>query len=255
MADEIVASEGRGKWMRVGDDLNDTSYVVNPAGTEYEISASRMAQIDRDLAVLLNDVLDSLFDIQNENEALRARDALRDRAEGQTAFEVVAQLEAAKAERAADKAGFEAVIRELRAGRAEREKQKPAAWLDKSTQERPGDTVWLPDDLQGMSTRGLVPLYAAPPVITQHEPVTTVEDRYNADGKSCHITDDLPAGMPLYAAPPVAAPVRPNDSELEMIARAHGTGGWQTLGDMVTFARAIESAALRANGFKVEGEQ
>lgn len=52
-----------------------------------------------------------------------------------------------------------------------------------------------------------------------------------------------------------AAPVRPNDSELEMIARAHGTGGWQTLGDMVTFARAIESAVLRANGFKLEGEQ
>ena len=87
-----------------------------------------------------------------------------------------------------------------------------------------------------------------------HEPVTTVEDRYNADGKSCHITDDLPAGMPLYAAQPVAAPVRPNDSELEMIARAHGTGGWQTLGDMVTFARAIETFVLRANGFKVEGE-
>ena len=34
-----------------------------------------------------------------------------------------------------------------------------------------------------------------------HEPVTTVEDRYNADGKSCHITDDLPAGMKLYARP------------------------------------------------------
>ena len=101
----------------------------------------------------------------------------------------------------------------------------------------------------------LVSQYAAPPVITQHEPVTTVEDRYNADGKSCHITDDLPAGMKLYADPPVAAPVRPNDSELEMIARAHGTGGWQTLGDMVTFARAIESAVLRANGFKLEGEQ
>lgn len=100
--------------MRVGDDLNDASYIVDPAGTKYEISASRMAQIDRDLAVLLNDVLDSLFDIQNENEALRARDALRDRAEGQAAFDVVAKLEAAKAERAADKAGFEAVIRELR---------------------------------------------------------------------------------------------------------------------------------------------
>ena len=114
MADEIVASEGRGKWMRVGDDLNDTSYIANPAGAEYEISASRMAQIDRDLASLLNDMLDSLFDLQNENEAMRARDALRDRAEGQAAFDVVAQLEAAKAERAADKAGFEAVIRELR---------------------------------------------------------------------------------------------------------------------------------------------
>ena len=139
--------------------------------------------------------------------------------------------------------------------RASRDKQEQVAWLDKSTEERPGDTVWLPDDLQVRSTRGLVTLYAAPPVITQHEPVTTVEDRYNADGKSCHITDDLPAGMPLYAAPPVAAPVRPNDSELEMIARAHGTGGWQTLGDMVTFARAIETAVLRANGFKLEGEQ
>ena len=150
--------------MRVGDDLNDTSYIVNPAGAEYEISASRMAQIDRDLTVLINDMLDSIFDLQNENEALRARDALRDRAEGQAAFDVVAQLEAAKAERAADKAGFEAVIRELRAERAEREKQKPAAWLDKSTQERPGDTVWLPDDLQGMSTKGLAPLYAASPV-------------------------------------------------------------------------------------------
>ena len=56
-----------------------------------------------------------LIDLQNENEALRARDELRDKAEGQVAFDVVAQLEAAKAERAADKAGFEAVIRELRA--------------------------------------------------------------------------------------------------------------------------------------------
>ena len=50
----------------------------------------------------------------------------------------------------------------------------------------------------------------------------------------------------------VAAPVRPNDSELEMIARSHGTGGWQTLGDMVTFARAIETAVLRANGFDIQ---
>lgn len=133
---------------------------------------------------------------------------------------------------------------------ADMEKQEPVAWcIDGEDGREYNGTPKMSDGRIG------TPLYAAPPVITQHEPVTTVEDRYNADGKSCHITDDLPAGMKLYAAPPVAAPVRPNDSELEMIARAHGTGGWQTLGDMVTFARAIESAVLRANGFKLEGEQ
>ena len=138
MGDEIVASEGRGKWHGVRDELTGNVCITNPAGTKYEISAPRLAQLDRSVTTLLNDMLDGLIDLQNENEALRARDALRDRAEGQAAFDVVAQLEAAKAERAADKAGFEAVIRELRAERAEREKQKPAAWLDKSTQERPG---------------------------------------------------------------------------------------------------------------------
>ena len=138
----------------------------------------------------------------------------------------------------------------LASERAEREKQEPVAWyIDGEDGREYNGTPKMSGGRIG------TPLYAAPPVITQHEPVTTVEDRYNADGKSCHITDDLPAGMKLYAAPPVAAPVRPNDSELEMIARAHGTGGWQTLGDMVTFARAIESAVLRANGFKLEGEQ
>lgn len=107
-------SEERGKWFRVGDDLNNTSYIVNPAGAEYEISESRLAQLDRDVATLLNDMLDSLFNLQHENEALHAREALRDRAEGQSAFDLQAQVEALKAARAADKAGFEVVIRELR---------------------------------------------------------------------------------------------------------------------------------------------
>ena len=113
MGDEIVASEGRGKWHGVRDELTGNVCITNPAGTKYEISAPRLAQLDRSVTTLLNDMLDGLIDLQNENEALRARDALRDRAEGQAAFDVVAQLEAAKAERAADKAGFEAVIREL----------------------------------------------------------------------------------------------------------------------------------------------
>ena len=107
-------AEGRNWWKWRRDELTGAICIINPAGAEYEISAPRLAQLDRDVATLLNDMLDNIFDLQNENEALRARDALRDRAEGQAAFYVVARLEAEKAARAADKAGFEAVIRELR---------------------------------------------------------------------------------------------------------------------------------------------
>ena len=98
----------------------------------------------------------------------------------------------------------------------------------------------------------LVSQYAAPPVITQHEPVTTVEDRYNADGKSCHITDDLPAGMPLYAAPPVAAPVRLTDSDVVDLFQAWNTTDGASHADLIL---SVETAVLRANGFKLEGEQ
>ena len=107
-------SEERGKWYGVRDELTGNVCITNPAGTKYEISAPRLAQLDRGAATLLNDMLDGLIDIQNENEALRARDALRDRAEGQSAFDLQARVEALKAARAADKAGFEAVIRDLR---------------------------------------------------------------------------------------------------------------------------------------------
>jgi len=100
------------KWRR--DELTGAICIINPAGAEYEISAPRLAQLDRDVATLLNDMLEGLIDIQNENEALRARDELRDRAEGQSAFDLQAQVEALKAARASDKAGFEVVIRELR---------------------------------------------------------------------------------------------------------------------------------------------
>ena len=87
----------------------------------------------------------------------------------------------------------------------------------------------------------------------KQEPVTTVEDRYNADGKSCHITDDLPAGMPLYAAPPVAASVRLTEKDQDNLAIPYtGMGGVE---DYRAYARAIETFVLRANGFKVEGEQ
>lgn len=117
MADEIVATEGRGKWHWVRDDREDTCRITNPAGTQYEISLSRLCDLDRGLVALMNDAMDGaygLISLQAENAALRARDALRDRAEGQSAFDLQARVEALKAARAADKAGFEAVIRELR---------------------------------------------------------------------------------------------------------------------------------------------
>lgn len=82
-----------------------------------------------------------------------------------------------------------------------------------------------------------------------HEPVTTVEDRYNADGKSCHITDDLPAGMPLYAAQPVAAPVRLTDSDVVDLFQAWITTDGASYADLIL---SVETAVLRANGFKVE---
>lgn len=107
-------AEDRNWWKWRRDELTVAICIINPAGTEYEISESRLAQLDRDVATLLNDMLDSLFNLQRENEALRARDELRDRAEGQSACDLQAQVEALKAARAADRAGFEVVIRELR---------------------------------------------------------------------------------------------------------------------------------------------
>ena len=144
MAGEIVASEDRNWWKWRRDELSGAICIINPAGTEYEISESWLAQLDRDVATLLNDMLEGLIDLQNENEALRARDALRDRAEGQAAFDVVARLEAEKAERAADKAGFEAAIRELREEVAELKERQLAAGaqrLQKASKEGAATTL------------------------------------------------------------------------------------------------------------------
>ena len=144
----------------------------------------------------------------------------------------------------------------LLAERAEREKQEPIATVgwDRNFM----GVVWHGKNMPEKGVETL--LYAAPPVITQHEPVTTIEDRYNADGKSCHITDDLPAGMPLYAAHPVAAPVRMTDGDMldslnETAIAKQAACGYPSMRNLLDLARAIETGVLRANGFKVEGEQ
>lgn len=114
-------SEERGKWKVAFTDFNDLACVVTPDGVEYQIRRSKLSGKHLYLRVALDGMIDGLRTLQRdnellqlENEALRDRDALRDRAEGQSAFDLQAQVEALKAARAADKAGFEVVIRELR---------------------------------------------------------------------------------------------------------------------------------------------
>lgn len=92
-------SEERGKWKWRRDGLTGDVCITNPAGTRYEISESRHARLDQSVVTLLNDMLEGLIDLQNENEALRSCEALHARAEGQSAFDLQAQVEALKAAR------------------------------------------------------------------------------------------------------------------------------------------------------------
>ena len=105
-------------------------------------------------------------------------------------------------------------IAKLESERAEREKQEPVLWTSKKA-----------IDAVKKFGAGCIYLTSKP------------EDGNDAS---------------LYTTQPVTAPVRLTDSEAEAVARIHGTGGWQTLADMMRFSRAIETAVLRANGFKVE---
>ena len=104
----------------------------------------------------------------------------------------------------------------------------------------------------------------------KQEPVAWYID--GEDGREYNGTpkmSDGRIGTPLYAAPPVAAPARLTDSQIN---DASGDGILDCLcdpydkdesgdsyssipHDLRRFARAIETAVLRANGFKVEGEQ
>lgn len=117
-------------------------------------------------------------------------------------------------------------IKELEEERAEREKQEPVAWLDKSTEERPGDTVWLPGDLKGMDTSWLVPLYAAHPVTAP----ARLTDKQIAESHANEIMNCLHD---------------PCDKSESVMPMPH---------DVNRFVRAIETAVLRANGFKVDNQ-
>ena len=57
------------------------------------------------------------------------------------------------------------------------------------------------------------------------------------------------SGTPLYAAPPVAAPVRLTDSDVVDLFQAWNMNDGASYADLI---RSVETAVLRANGFKVE---
>ena len=210
-------------------------------------------------------------------------------------------------------------IKELEDERAEREKQRPVAWLDKSTEKRPGDTVWLPDDLKGMDTSWLFPLYAASTVtsdivnkafadgkaeghgdataeasvvigelrarvaeleawrnavldelvslnIACQEPALYVQTDHFAQARTAPFLARVfqqpiegVATLPFYAAPPVTAPVRITDEQVEHALRTNcayeSDAAYAMAKDgLLTDARAVETAVLRANGFKVDNQ-
>ena len=118
------------------------------------------------------------------------------------------------------------------------EKQEPVAWLDKSTEERPGDTVWLPDDLQGMGTRGLVPLYAAPPVAAPVQ--LTAEKAEKADEAIRDALGDAYDCLRVWSAWSYGA-MGPDDFSL--------------VAEDSDRVAEIRNAAAAALGFKLEGEQ
>ena len=111
-------SEERGKWCGVRDEFEGTARITNPAGTQYEISISRLCDLESVLVAILNDAVDGphgLISLQNENEALRDRIAMLEAASGADVADLAAAASAAKAAREADAAGYKAVIAELRA--------------------------------------------------------------------------------------------------------------------------------------------
>ncbi len=118
MADAIVATEGRGKWRWVRDERENTCRITNPAGTQYEISLSRLCDLDRGLVALMNDAMDGaygLISLQAENAALRERVAMLEGAAGADLTRMAERSRAVKADNKAIVAGYNAVIADLRA--------------------------------------------------------------------------------------------------------------------------------------------
>ena len=118
-------------------------------------------------------------------------------------------------------------IAELEAERDERAKQGPVAWAVKN----------------GLALDG---------VEQSEDDAKTVAAELQ---KSHDLSGSLAAYrvVPLYSAPPATAPVRLTDEDVSALYDEAGFDPQEMREAAEYFARAIESAVLRANGFKVEG--
>ena len=132
---------------------------------------------------------------------------------------------------------------ELAAARA----QAPVSHRYRFSHPISGEPVWRDSSStwNGQCVQEVQPLFAAP-IPPVREPVAYMSSRTGATvtkAQRQRMQNNGEYNKPLVfaaATPPVREPL--TDAEIEAIARAHGTGGWQTLADMQTFARAIEAA-------------
>lgn len=74
--------------------------------------------------------------------------------------------------------------------------------------------------------------------------LTSAQAEELADAVYKHVYKDE-ATAPALPEVPAVAPADLSDEQIEILARGHGSGGWQTQGDMVKFAKAILAAAKK----------
>ena len=73
MADEIVASEGRGKWKATMHDREEVLSVRSPSGVFYSVKMSDIRKAGDVVVRLIDDMILGMVALQNDNEVLREK--------------------------------------------------------------------------------------------------------------------------------------------------------------------------------------
>lgn len=100
-------------WTSTRNEDGTEFVITTPTGLDYDLTADDIQ--NPLIRALVGDMLDGLLSLQAENAALRERIEMLEDAAGADVADLAAAANAAKAARSADRAGFEAVIADLRA--------------------------------------------------------------------------------------------------------------------------------------------